>query len=336
MCVGSRRHRLAPYAVCMALVVAGCSSTSAPSTAESQTTTVTSAPQRASALKPLDTAAFQAVVEDAAKALFVPGAMVLVRTPQGVYRAAFGTTELGAQTPPTADTHFRIASNTKTMTAALIVLLAQDGKLQFSDPVSKYVPDVPNGENITVAELLKMRSGLYGYTADPAFAAALDADPPKVVDTAGGVGHRLPASGAVRARHFLRVQQHQLRAAGSDRREGRRPPTGSAVPGSTVRLRSASSRRRFPRPPTPPFRRRTRTATCTANPFYALADDPYPADMQAADKGRHCQAHRLHQPELVLRHRRRRRHLHGRRPGDVDEGTRVGQGRSTPTITSSG
>jgi D-alanyl-D-alanine carboxypeptidase len=62
----------------------------------------------------------------------------------------------------------------------VIVLLAQEGKLQFSDPVSKYVPNVPNGENITVAELLKMRSGLYGYTNDPEFAATLDADPTKV------------------------------------------------------------------------------------------------------------------------------------------------------------
>jgi len=40
-------------------------------------------------------------------------------------------------TPPRADTHFRIASNTKTMTAAIIVLLAQEGKLRFDDPVSK-------------------------------------------------------------------------------------------------------------------------------------------------------------------------------------------------------
>jgi hypothetical protein len=67
------------------------------------------------------------------------------------------------------------------MTAAVIVLLAQEGKLQFSDPVSKYVPNVPNGENITIAELLKMRSGLYGYTNDPGFAATLDEDPTKAI-----------------------------------------------------------------------------------------------------------------------------------------------------------
>jgi D-alanyl-D-alanine carboxypeptidase len=51
------------------------------------------------------------------------------------------------------------------MTAALIVLLAQDGELKFSDPVSAFVPNVPNGDNITIAELLKMRSGLFNYTA---------------------------------------------------------------------------------------------------------------------------------------------------------------------------
>ena len=62
------------------------------------------------------------------------------------------------------------------MTAAVIVQLAQEGKLKFSDPVSDYVPDVPNGANITVAELLKMRSGLYNYTNAPEFSAALDAE----------------------------------------------------------------------------------------------------------------------------------------------------------------
>ena len=69
--------------------------------------------------------------------------MVLVRTPQGEFTASVGTTEIGTQTPPAADTHFRIGSNTKTMTAAVIMLLAQDGKLKFSDPVSDYVPAGP-------------------------------------------------------------------------------------------------------------------------------------------------------------------------------------------------
>jgi D-alanyl-D-alanine carboxypeptidase len=167
-------------ATCAVVVVGGCSSTSEPSTGPPGTTTATSPAQSLSALKPIDSADFQRAVATAAEELFVPGAMVILRTPQGTYEAAVGTTELGVQTPPTAETHFRIASNTKTMTAALVVLLAQDGKLKFSDPVSTYIPDVPNGAGITIADLLRMRSGLYNYTADPELSRALDADPGKV------------------------------------------------------------------------------------------------------------------------------------------------------------
>ena len=103
-------------------------------------------------------------MEAIGKELMLPGAMVLLRTPQGDFAFGYGATELGGTTPPRADTHFRAASNTKTMTAAVILLLAQEGKLGFDDPVSKYVEGVPNGDAITIAELLKMRSGLYNYT----------------------------------------------------------------------------------------------------------------------------------------------------------------------------
>jgi D-alanyl-D-alanine carboxypeptidase len=185
--VSNLRHprivtRIAGLATCVALVMVGCSSTPGPTmtTVGSGTTTATGSVPTPSALKPIDPAAFQTVVDAAAKKLLVPGAMVVLRTPHGSFDAVVGTTKVGAQTPPDASTHFRIASNTKTMTAALIVLLAEDGKLKFSDPVSTYVPGVPNGENITIAELLKMRSGLYNYTNAPEFAAALDADPTKV------------------------------------------------------------------------------------------------------------------------------------------------------------
>jgi D-alanyl-D-alanine carboxypeptidase len=173
--------RIAGLATCVALVMVGCSSTPGPTTTVGMgTTTATGSAPTPSALKPIDPAAFQTVVDAAAKKLLVPGAVVVLRTPQGNYDAVVGTTQLGAQTRPDANTHFRIASNTKTMTAALIVLLAQGGKLHFSDPVSTYVPDVPNGKNITIAELLKMRSGLYNYTFAPKFSATLDTDPTKV------------------------------------------------------------------------------------------------------------------------------------------------------------
>jgi D-alanyl-D-alanine carboxypeptidase len=136
-------------------------------------------PAGTSALKPIDQAALQNLVDTTARELLVPGALVLLRTPQGDFPVSSGTTQLGTTSPPRADTHFRIASNTKSMTAAVIVQLAQEGKLRLDDPVSRYVPSVPNGDNITIDELLTMRSGLYSYTDAPELAASLDRDPTK-------------------------------------------------------------------------------------------------------------------------------------------------------------
>src|SRR6266576_3260614 len=63
-----------------------------------------------SALKPIDPAALQTMVDRTAKELLIPGAVVLLRTPQGDFTAASGTTQLNTKNPPRADTHFRIAS----------------------------------------------------------------------------------------------------------------------------------------------------------------------------------------------------------------------------------
>lgn len=158
-----RASIIARIAVCVALV-SGCSASS----------------DDPPALNHIDPAAFQDAIERAAAGMLVPATVVSVRSPQGDVDALVGTTELGTQTPPTVDTHFRIASNTKTMTAALMVLLAQDGKLQLTDPVSAYVAGVPDGDHITLAQLLQMRSGLYGYTNAPELATVMDADPAKV------------------------------------------------------------------------------------------------------------------------------------------------------------
>ena len=96
-------------------------------------------------LKPINSSALQASIEGLAKDLMLPGAMVLLSTPQGDVIFGYGTTELGAASPPRADTRFRAASNTKTMTAAAIVQMVQEGKLGFDDPISKYVGGVPTG-----------------------------------------------------------------------------------------------------------------------------------------------------------------------------------------------
>ena len=86
-----------------------------------------------SALKPIDQAALQTMVETTAKELMIPGAVVLLRTPQGEFTVTYGTTLPGATSSPSADTHFRIGSNTKTMMAAVIMHLVQENKLSLDD-----------------------------------------------------------------------------------------------------------------------------------------------------------------------------------------------------------
>jgi CubicO group peptidase (beta-lactamase class C family) len=163
----SRRGHLyvASFLVAVALLIAACSRPGS------------------SALKPINQAALQTMLDTTAKELLVPGAIMFLRTPQGEFKLTYGTTQPGMTSPPRADTRFRIASNTKSMTAAVIVQLAQEGKLSLDDPVSKYLPGVPNGDNITIDELLKMRSGLYNYTDAPALAAIVDRDRTKVWTT---------------------------------------------------------------------------------------------------------------------------------------------------------
>jgi len=266
--------------MCVAALIASCSST-APTIAPSATTTATSAAPQASALKTLDSQAFQSVVDAAAKNLMVPGAMVLVRGPQGDVTATYGTTELGTQTPPAENTHFRIASNTKTMTAALIVLLAQDGKLKFDDPVSSYVSGVPNGENITVAQLLKMRSGLYNYTADPALVTVMDADPGKawtpqeVLD----IAFRHPPQFAPDAEYEYNNTNYALLGLVAEKVGGR--PLAQQLAerlfgpvGLTQTSLPAADDTSMPAPYSHGY--------MYGGSFYAMADDPYPAEMQAA------------------------------------------------------
>jgi D-alanyl-D-alanine carboxypeptidase len=122
----------------------------------------------------------QTQIPQVMKANAIPGVVVLIKSPdQGDWQATFGTAEIGATVPMRLDDYFRIGSNTKTMTSTVILQLVEEGKLRLDDPIAKYRPDVPNGQNITIAQLSEMRSGLYSYTFDPGFNETLDADPQK-------------------------------------------------------------------------------------------------------------------------------------------------------------
>jgi D-alanyl-D-alanine carboxypeptidase len=159
------------------LLVASCSSDTK-STSTARSTTTSAAPQ--AALLAIDTADLNTTVETMAKDLMVPGVVVVLRTPKGDYTKTYGTSRLGATEPVTLDQHVRVGSNTKTMVGTVILQLIQEGKLGLDDPVSKYRPDVPNGNNITIAQMLNMRSGLFNYSETLKLNQTLDTEPLKV------------------------------------------------------------------------------------------------------------------------------------------------------------
>jgi D-alanyl-D-alanine carboxypeptidase len=107
-----------------------------------------------------------------------PGAVVSLYIPgEGTWETTIGVSDKTTQTPMRAGMHTRIGSVTKTFTATAILQLADDKKLNLDDAVSKYLEFVPNGQNITVRQLLNMTSGLYSYSEDDAWIASVLSHP---------------------------------------------------------------------------------------------------------------------------------------------------------------
>jgi len=76
--------------------------------------------------------------------------------------------------------HLRIGSITKTFTVTVLLQLVSRRTVALGDPISKYLPFVPNGKNITLRMLANMTAGLFNYTEDRAFNSAVFGDPHRV------------------------------------------------------------------------------------------------------------------------------------------------------------
>src|SRR3712207_637981 len=91
----------------------------------------------------------------------LPGVVVGVWVPgEGEYVVARGKANLKTGEQRDLEDSFRIGSITKTFTATAVLQLVEEGKLSKSDTLSKWYPDFPNAETITVEHLLRMQSGI--------------------------------------------------------------------------------------------------------------------------------------------------------------------------------
>lgn len=125
--------------------------------------------------KRLDAAGLQAFLDEYRGDMAIPGAIVGVWTPTDSWVGATGEAGPDHRAISRAD-HTRVGSLTKTFTATMILQLADEGRLSLDDPISKYVPGLPNG-NATLRQLASMTSGIISYTEMGFFDDAYKADP---------------------------------------------------------------------------------------------------------------------------------------------------------------
>ena len=121
-------------------------------------------------------AAIQAEL-DAAVAAGVPGMVVLVRRGNDVVTFTSGVADVTTGRPIRANDRFRIASITKSFVAALVVRLAQDGRLRLDDSAGSYLPEYRLDPSITIRQLLQHTSGLFDIADDEAWIGSVLAEP---------------------------------------------------------------------------------------------------------------------------------------------------------------
>lgn len=95
------------------------------------------------------------------------GTVLILQKGKKVFERSYQYANREWQTPNTASGKYRIGSVTKQFTAALILRLEQEGKLSVTDKISKYLPDYPMGDSITIHMLLNHTSGIKNYTSIP-------------------------------------------------------------------------------------------------------------------------------------------------------------------------
>jgi D-alanyl-D-alanine carboxypeptidase len=112
------------------------------------------------------------------KKLGIPGASAAVLFADGtVWLGTSGLADVAGKRPVTPDTPFSVGSVSKTFTSALILALAEDGRVRLDTPVRTYLPDLKIDRRITVRQLLDHTSGLNDFFFHPKIDAALLAKP---------------------------------------------------------------------------------------------------------------------------------------------------------------
>lgn len=137
-------------------------------------------PSPSPSASPIPSAALTATLGALRRQYAIPGAQATIIWPDGRYWSAVsGFANLGAGVKVVRATPFAVGSITKTFVAALILRLAEEGRLSLDDPVVTWLPTLPATKvdpTVTIRQLLSHTSGVYDYFSnsliDPALLAS--------------------------------------------------------------------------------------------------------------------------------------------------------------------
>jgi CubicO group peptidase (beta-lactamase class C family) len=97
------------------------------------------------------------------------GVVLVMKHNDVLLKSAYGMADREWKVPNTISTRFRIGSITKQFTAACILQLEEQGKLTMDDKLSRFFPDFPKGDSVTIRMLLGHTSGIPSYTSQADF-----------------------------------------------------------------------------------------------------------------------------------------------------------------------
>jgi D-alanyl-D-alanine carboxypeptidase len=112
------------------------------------------------------------------RTLQVPGLVgALAHDGELLLHRGYGVADVASGAHMSPDAVFPIASHSKTFTTALVLRLAEQGRLRLDDPVGRWVPEAAAVSNVTVGELLSHSGGITRDTSDADFWQQDDAFP---------------------------------------------------------------------------------------------------------------------------------------------------------------
>jgi CubicO group peptidase (beta-lactamase class C family) len=97
------------------------------------------------------------------------GAILMAKNGRIMLEKGYGMANYELDVPNTPQTKFHIASVSKTFTAAAIMILEQKRKLSTDEVLTKFIPDYPAGDKITIHHLLTHTSGIPNVNAFPEY-----------------------------------------------------------------------------------------------------------------------------------------------------------------------